>query len=106
MTEVTKTHDTTIPRKKRRTWYIHLFIFAIVQILLLIFEGASDWLIFNLNPVGEWVLATIPIAEWVPLHNNESINFLTAVWGIVVILHGIVSFSYMIWPRESKSTHS
>ena len=99
MSDVNNTQHLTDGRKARKRWYNHLLLFVVVLLLFWIFDG-STWTIFNLNPVGEWALANIPLGQLIPIYESEHFNWLTAVWGIILITHGIVSFFFR--PKSSK----
>lgn len=102
-----KQHGRALARKKRRVWYIHLLIFAIVQLVFSIFDGSSDWLIFNLNSSGEWLVYDLnPLGDWFQFYDSQKINLLNFIWVIALIIHGLGSLSYTIWPKKEKTSTS
>lgn len=96
-----------LARKKRRVWYIHLLIFVIVQLVFSTFDGSSDWLIFNLNSSGQWLVNDLdPLGDWFQFYDSPKINLLNFVWGIALIMHGLSSLFYTIWPKKEKTSTS
>ncbi|WP_404452218.1 hypothetical protein LG329_17960 [Virgibacillus necropolis] len=105
--KIKKKYGRAHARKKRRGWYIHLLIFVIVQLVFSTFDGFSDWPIFNLNPYGEWFVYDLnPLGEWFQIYKSQEINLLNFIWVITLIIHGLGSLSYTIWPRKDKTSTS
>lgn len=106
MTKKNKKADGRRSRKPQFIWYIHIFIFAIVQLVFFIFDGdiGRDWDIIGLNSIGEWAVFNNPLREWVQIHNSQPLNGITASWGIVLLLHGALVIFHIIWPVKEKIT--
>lgn len=106
MTKKNKKADRTQSRKSQFIWYIHIFIFAIVQLVFFIFDGdiGRDWDINGLNSIGEWVVFNNPLREWVQIHKSQPLNGVTATWGIVLLIHGALVICHIIWPEKEKIT--
>lgn len=81
-------------REERQGWYIHLLIFVIAQLVFFNTSGFEGWQTLNLNH----------IAGSFQVYNNQQVNQVNAVWGIVLIVDFIWSFSYTIWPKKKKLT--
>lgn len=90
-----KSDNRTVARKKRKNWFIHLIIFVLAQIAFLIVDNYVTWLNFNLNPLGEWAKANFfdHFSGWVNIYKIETFNWMTAIWGILLIIHGLISIT-------------
>ncbi|MTW88203.1 hypothetical protein F3157_21660 [Virgibacillus dakarensis] len=95
-------------QKKLCSWYIHLLIFVSAQVAFFIFDHYPDWHLFNLNPLGEWVKGNFlnHLGGWVQIYKIEQFNWITVFWGIgiVLIIDGLISFSYTIWQSKKSSS--
>lgn len=79
-----------IHRGKLSGWPIHLMIFVAFQLLFMMFDGSSIWHIFNMNNLGMRLLETLqPFFEHFQPYTSEQLNYVTAVWGVAVIGHGV-----------------
>ncbi|WP_106498542.1 hypothetical protein [Lentibacillus sp. Marseille-P4043] len=88
-----KEHVSSGARKIRYCWWIHLLIFVSAQLAFFIVDNYSHWVIFNLNPLGEWVEANLSyLWDWIQLYEYQLFNLVTVVWGIALIIDGIISF--------------
>ena len=96
----------TKARKSRFIWYIHILIFTIVQLVFFILDGdiGRDWDINGLNSMGNWVVFNNPLREWVQIHNSQPLNGITATWGILLLLHGVLVICNTIWSEKEKLT--
>lgn len=80
-------------RKKRVMWYIHLLIFIIIQFVFHTLDGYNGWHIFQLNPLGEKAVQFLsPFVGWFPVYENPHFNLVTIIWGIILIISGLLSF--------------
>lgn len=80
-------------KEEREGWYIHLVIFVIAQIAFFNIGNFAGWQVFNLNHIGNWF----------QIYEDQKINQANAVWGVILIVDFIWSFSYTIWPKKEKS---
>ncbi|MFD1435547.1 YfzA family protein [Kroppenstedtia eburnea] len=91
-----QTARSIIPR-----WLLHLSIFAIFQLLFILFDGSRMWIIFNLNDNGEKMVSLLrPLFDGIQFYASEQLNYVTVVWGIVVVVHGVVSL--VEWMQNKK----
>ncbi|MCG7345999.1 YfzA family protein [Sporosarcina sp. ACRSL] len=76
-----------------RGWPIHLLLFVAFQIMFILFDGSSIWRIFNPNNLGMKLIDSLhPFFERFQPYTSEQLNYVTAVWGFVVVGHGIAWF--------------
>ncbi|KYC89918.1 hypothetical protein B4102_3925 [Heyndrickxia sporothermodurans] len=80
-------------REERKGWYIHLLIFVIAQLIFLNTSSFAGWQGINLNHIGNWF----------QIYEDQSINQANGVWGVILVIDFIWSFSYTIWPKKEKS---
>ncbi|WP_060204944.1 hypothetical protein [Sporosarcina koreensis] len=72
-------------------WPIHFIIFVAFQIMFILFDGSRIWAIFNVNNLGMRLIESVhPFFDRFQPYTSEQLNFVTAVWGIVVVGHGFV----------------
>jgi len=81
-------------KEERKGWYSHLLIFIIAQLIFINMSGFAGWQEFSLNRLKN----TFQIYE------DNKINHANSVWGIILIIDFIWSFSYTIWPKKKKSS--
>lgn len=81
-------------KQERRGWYEHLLIFIIAQIIFLNVSSFSGFGNISFNSIG----ALFKIYE------DEQINKANSIWGIILVIDFIWSFSYTLWPRKEKGT--
>ncbi|NBJ70294.1 MULTISPECIES: hypothetical protein [Clostridia] len=75
---------------KRYSWFVHLFIFIVSQVLFILFDGSKIWMIFHLNDYGKWAVSELHwLFETFRIHEREGLNYVTVVWMGALILHGI-----------------
>lgn len=88
-----------IARKYRYSSLIHLLVFVVVQALFWVYgtNNAQEILMFakNLTWIGTDNIAETP-------YTNETIYWISIVWGIIFIIDFIYSWSYTIFPSNSK----
>ena len=76
--------------KMFRGWPTHLIIFVAFQIMFILFDGSPIWGIFNMNNLGMRLVEVLqPFFDHFRPYTSEQLNYVTAVWGIVVVGHGI-----------------
>lgn len=75
-------------REERKGWYMHFAIFTIAQI---IFLSISDF-------TGFHALELNHISTFFQVYSDEKMNRANGIWGIILIVDFIWSFSYSIWP--------
>lgn len=79
---------------KRYSWFVHLAIFIVSQALFILFDGSRVWEIFDLNDRGKWVVSKLNwLFENFRIHESEGLNYITVIWIIALVLHGIESLS-------------
>ena len=80
-----------IHRGKMSGWPIHLMIFVAFQILFMMFDGSSIWHMLNINKLGMRLVVFLqPFFDQFQPYTSEQLNYVTAIWGMVVVGHGIV----------------
>lgn len=88
-------------KKKRRNWFIHLIIFMMGQFAFFILDDYAHWTIFNLNPLGEWIEANLShLWSWIQLYEFHLFNLVTMIWGLLVIIDGIMLLFYASFQRK------
>src|SRR5699024_372212 len=103
--EMTKTKNNRVSaRKKRVKWYLHVLIFAVMQFVFYTLDGYNGWHIFNLNSLGEKAVQFLsPLVEWFAVYENPHFNLVTVVWGIILIINGLLSLFYPAWSKRKAS---
>ncbi|KKB41390.1 hypothetical protein ACFSCZ_17475 [Siminovitchia sediminis] len=91
---VEKKYGRAHAKEEREGWYIHLVIFVIAQIVFWNIDNFTGWQDFNLNQIGEFF----------QIYEDPKINQVNAVWGVILFIDFIWSFSYTIWPKKEKSS--
>lgn len=87
--ELKETRPST--RSKIGGWPLNLTLFVAFQILFILFDDTSIWDILNLNKLGEEVIVFLqPFFDWFQPYESAELNYVTAIWGLVVVVHGIV----------------
>lgn len=89
-------------KKKRGRWFVHLVVFVMVQVIFYL-RDTFGWKIFNLNNVGLWFEETVRPITWLQLYDLQILNYITLVWGVLLLLDGILSF-YNYWGERRKKT--
>ncbi|WP_211748198.1 hypothetical protein [Paenibacillus sp. Marseille-Q4541] len=85
-------------------WYMHLCIFALAQLLFFVFDDYDTWHAFKLNPMGEWILFNLnSFLDFVLIHKSNQLNGVTLLWGILVLIHGAHSISYVLISKRRES---
>ncbi|MBC5635252.1 hypothetical protein H8S33_00300 [Ornithinibacillus sp. BX22] len=91
--------------RKGLLWVFHLIIFGIGQLAFYIFDGYKGWHIFSLNPSGErFVTETFPLSNLVQFYESDIVNGTTVIWGIILIIHGLVTIVTILWPSKESYT--
>lgn len=73
-------------------WLLHLTVFAIFQIIFMLTDGSPFWTFLNPNKVGEVLRNTFkPVFDHLQIYSSANLNYVTAVWGTAVVVHGIIS---------------
>ncbi|GEN83801.1 hypothetical protein SLU01_21130 [Sporosarcina luteola] len=86
-------------------WLLHLTAFVVFQILFLLTDGSRFWNILNLNKAGEKVVAFLhPFFNQFLIYSSEHLNYVTAVWGVVVVVDGI--FKFVMWLKSQRADHA
>src|SRR5699024_7918461 len=75
-------------KEEREGWYVHLLIFVIAQFVFLSMSGFVGWQEFPLKK----------IRKMFQIYGDNKINHANTVWGIILNVDFIWSFSYTIWP--------
>lgn len=79
-------------RSNSGKWLFHFVLFAAFQVLFLLTDGARVWDIFGLSKFGEKLVAFLhPFFDQFQIYSSERLNYVTAVWGVVILVHGIAS---------------
>lgn len=92
-------------RSNSGKWLLHLTAFVVFQILFLLTDGSRFWNILNLNKVGEKVVAFLhPFFNQFLIYSSEHLNYVTAVWGVVVVVDGI--FKFVLWLNSQRADHA
>ncbi|MUK87759.1 hypothetical protein GMD78_05000 [Ornithinibacillus sp. L9] len=90
-------------RKTFRGLIIHIIIFVVAQLAFLLFDGYTGWHIFNLNPGGEWVVVNLNLlTQYVQLYDSQQLNGVTALWGLFLFIHGLVTVASHFLSRREK----
>ncbi|SET47798.1 hypothetical protein SAMN05216389_11256 [Oceanobacillus limi] len=105
MDKTRKKNIHVMAEKKRRNWYIHLLIFAILQLVFFIFDNRFSWSIFGLNDIGEWFVSDFTsLKEGVQIYDSQPLNSLLVIWGIVLLIDTIITLYFMIRIRGNGKT--
>lgn len=88
-----------IARKYRLSSIIHFLIFVAVQVVFWLHGSGSTQVILSYAKDLSWI-GTSNIAE--TPYANETIYRISMVWGIVFIIDFIYSWSYTLFPSNSK----
>lgn len=86
-------------RRQRRSWYLHLLLFLIVHLAFAVIFGWE-----SVGGAEEWVetwIDTWNTPELFPFR-NEQINQLSRIWVLILLIDGISSFYYTIFPKKKK----
>lgn len=90
--------------KYRFAWLIHLLVFVMAQVIFTFFDGAKVWMIFNLNDMGKKGVAYF---DWLfgsfQVYDSEQLNFVTVVWIIALVLHGIETIIGKLTRKYNKA---
>lgn len=87
-------YGTAHAKEERKGWYSHLLIFVIAQFVFLSMSEFAGWQEFSLNR----------IKNMFQIYKDNKINHANSVWGIILIIDFIWSFSYTFWPKKKKSS--
>lgn len=94
-----------VTRKKRGSWFVHLIVFVVVQIGFFLRENL-EWTIFDLNNVGLWFEETMPPIKWMQLYDLKILNYVTLIWGILLLLDGLLTIRKNVNSRREKVSTS
>lgn len=77
--------------KYRFSWWNHLLLFIVVQVIFILFDGSKIWMIFNLNKLGERFASNLDwVFGWFQFYKSEQLNFFTVTWIGILMIHGIM----------------
>jgi len=73
-------------------WLLHLTVFSIFQMIFMLTDGSPFWTFLNPNNVGEMLKDIFkPIFDHFQIYSSTHLNYVTVVWGTVVVVHGVIS---------------
>ncbi|QKI80926.1 hypothetical protein [Kroppenstedtia eburnea] len=88
-------------RGQRRGWYLHLLLFLIAHFVFAYLFGWKP-----ASGVGGWVETWIDswnTPELFPFRKEE-VNQISRIWTLILLIDGINSFYYTIFPKKKKKT--
>lgn len=86
-------------REQRRGWYLHLLLFLIAHF---VFATLFGWK--TASGIGGWVetwIDTWNAPELFPFRKEE-VNQISRIWTLILLIDGINSFYYTIFPKQKK----
>ena len=90
-------------KHERRGWYSHAISFVVILIMFYFVSGPHalfEWTdLFNPEFYQMWWTE-----EAHGLFAEETINQIVKVWLIILVIDGIISFSYTVSPRKEKTS--
>lgn len=86
-------------KHERKGWYIHLLIFTIVQCVMILFVGVSDQFTIEQLFEKEFYEALFDDSHH-GIYANEGLNDLFKLWLVILVIDGVISFSYTFFPKK------
>lgn len=98
-----KLYGKDLARQERKHFSLHLLIFAVVHVVLFFVYGLSDQITQTQNIeqlLSEWFSSKEAHYPF----NNASMNNLSRIWTLVLIIDGVTSLSYTFFPKNEKKS--
>lgn len=92
-------------RIERKQFLLHLLFFIIVHLALLVLFGASES-IKEISGFQELLNIWFNQENSVFPFNNFGANNLSRIWVIILVIDGVTSFSYTLFPRVEQKKES
>lgn len=92
-------------RIERKQFLLHLLVFIVVHLALLVIIGASES-IKEISSLQELLNVWFNQKNSVFPFDNSSANNLSRIWTIILIIDGVTSFSYTLFPRAERKKES
>ncbi|ASV67932.1 hypothetical protein MKX67_22165 [Cytobacillus sp. FSL W7-1323] len=86
---------------ERKHFFMHLLIFLGVHILLALFLGLSNQF-STISSIGDFFQQWFASSNAAFPFDHSATNNLSRIWTIILVIDGLISFSYTIFPKESK----
>lgn len=87
-------------RRQRRSWYLHLILFLSAHLLFAFIFG---WKSENVAGWVETWVNTWNTPEQFPFQKEE-VNQISRLWVIILLIDGVNSFYYTLFPKRQKGT--
>jgi hypothetical protein len=98
-----KLYGKDLARQERKHFAIHLSIFILAHIGMFLVYGLSDQLTQSQNIeqlLSQWFSSKDALYPF----NNESMNNLSRIWTLVLVIDGVTSLSYTFFPKNEKKS--
>ncbi|WP_231887797.1 hypothetical protein [Fictibacillus phosphorivorans] len=98
-----KLYGKDLARQERKHFAIHLSIFILAHIGMFLVYGLSDQLTQTENIeqlLSQWFSSKDALYPF----NNKSMNNLSRIWTLVLVIDGVTSLSYTFFPKNEKKS--
>ncbi|MBM7553498.1 hypothetical protein [Thalassobacillus pellis] len=92
-------------KKERKQFYIHLIIYMALHVIFALLFGFSDS-ILQAGSTGGFLDAWFDASDSTIPFNNTNVNNVTRIWTLILVIDGIISLSYTLFPKKEKDART
>ncbi|MFC0190047.1 hypothetical protein ACFFJY_17260 [Fictibacillus aquaticus] len=90
-----------LARKERKQFTVHFLVFCLVHIVLLFVAGLSDQFTQN-QSIQQMLTEWFNSKDGLYPFDNQTMNNLSRIWTIILVVDGVISLSYTVFPKQEK----